>query len=142
MRPQIYDPIFDYAKKQIEKDSQYGCKVLKHAPTESKVFPLVIIPECKIILDKETLRRKSTKEKEYRIIFNIEIYTSDKTINNRKTARQSVMSDLIQKIYCIFEDYFGLLGEELKPLPNADVNIMRTNIIFTGRYKNKTIHRR
>ena len=70
MRPDIYESIFQYAKKYIKEKSIYNPEVFKNAPTESDIFPLVIIPECKIILDNETLKYG---EQKYQIIFNIEI---------------------------------------------------------------------
>ena len=81
MRPNIYENIFQYTKQYIKQKSIYSPEVFKNAPTESDIFPLVIIPECKIILDEETLKYG---ERRYEIIFEIEIYATDKSINNKK----------------------------------------------------------
>ena len=120
----------------------YTPKVSKIAPTESKIFPLVIIPSCKVILDKETLKTKSKKEKEYKIIFESEIYTTDKTVGTKKISKQTIMSELEELLYEVFEERFGLLGKEPQIRPNADTNIAREGIEFTGKYKNKTFYRR
>lgn len=142
MRPDIYDTIFQSARKCIEEKSTYSPKVLKNAPTESKIFPLVVIPECKVILDKETLNTKSDKEKEYKIIFDVEIYATDKTVGTKKIARQTIIHELQQLIYEVFEQENGMLGKEPQSRPNADINVARQGIEFTGRLKNNVIYRR
>lgn len=140
MRPDIYESIFQYAKEYIEKNSKYNPLVSKNAPTESKNFPLVIIPKCKTILDDETL---SYGEQKYQIIFNIEIYTTDKSISNtQKISKTSIMQELEKIIYEVFEDNYKLLGGEPKTRPNADTNISREEIRFTGMVKNNIIYRR
>lgn len=138
----IYDYIFKYAKKYIQENSKYSPEVLKNAPTESKKFPLVIIPQCKVILEDETLKTKSKIERGYKIIFDIEIYATDKTVGVKKISRQTIISELEDLVYEVFEERFGLLGKEPQIRPNADTNISREGIEFTGKYKNKIIYRR
>ena len=139
MRPKIYDNIFQYAKKYIEKNSIYSPKVYKSAPTESKTFPLVIIPECKIVIADETLKYG---EQKYNLIFDIETYTTDKTIENKKIARQTIISELQKLIYDVFEEHYKMLGEEPQLRPNADLNVAREGIKFTAKIKNNIIYRR
>ena len=139
MRPKIYDNIFEYAKKYIEKNSIYSPKVSKTAPTESKIFPLVVIPECKIIIADETLKYG---EQKYNLIFDIEIYATDKTIEKKRIARQTIISELQQLIYDVFEEHYKMLGEEPQPRPNADLNVAREEIKFTAKVKNNIIYRR
>ena len=139
MRPDIYESIFQYAKKYIKEKSIYNPEVFKNAPTESDMFPLVIIPECKIILDNETLKYG---EQKYQIIFNIEIYTTDKTVETKRISKQTIMQELEKIVYEVFEEHYGLLGSEPEIRPNADINIARENIRFTGKIKNNIIYRR
>lgn len=108
MRPDIYESIFQYAKKYIKEKSIYNPEVFKNAPTESDMFPLVIIPECKIILDNETLKYG---EQKYQIIFNIEIYTTDKTVETKRISKQTIMQELEKIVYEVFEEHYGLLGD-------------------------------
>ena len=99
MRPNIYENIFQYAKQYIKQKSIYSPEVLKNAPTESDIFPLVIIPKCKTILDEETLKYG---ERRYEVVFEIEIYSTDKTVGNKKTSRQTIIQELSKLIYDIF----------------------------------------
>lgn len=139
MRPNIYKNIFQYAKQYIKQKSIYSPEVSKNAPTESDIFPLVIIPNCKIILDEETLKYG---ERKYEVIFEIEIYAIDKTAGNKKTSRQTIMQELEKLVYEVFEEHYGLLGDEPKIKPNADTNVARETMRFTGKMKNNIIYRR
>lgn len=140
MRPDIYDSIFQYAKQYIKQKSIYSPEVFKNTPTESNIFPLVIIPECKIILDEETLKYG---ERKYQVIFEIETYAIDKSIGvDKKISRETIIHELEKLIYEIFEEHYGLLGEEPKITPNADTNVARETISFTGKIKNNIIYRR
>lgn len=113
--------------------------MFKNAPTESDVFPLVIIPECKIVLDEETLKYG---ERRYEIIFNIEIYATDKSIGTKKVSRNTIMQELEKLVYDVFEEHYKLLGKEPNVKPNADINVAREEISFTGKIKNNIIYRR
>lgn len=139
MRPDIYENMFQYARQYIKQKSTYSPEVFKNAPTESNIFPLVIIPQCKIILDEETLKYG---ERKYKVIFEIEIYTTDKSINNKKVSRTTIIQELEKLIYETFEEHYGLLGGEPKITPNADTNVARETIRFTGKIKNNIIYRR
>lgn len=139
MRPNIYENIFQYAKKYINEESIYSPEVFKNAPTESDIFPLVIIPKCRTILDEETLKYG---ERRYEVIFEIEIYATDKSINNKKVSRTTIIQELEKLVYETFEEHYGLLGGEPKITPNADTNVARETISFTGKIKNNIIYRR
>ena len=114
--------MYQYAKEYIKNKSQYAPTVLKSAPQEINQFPLVVIPECKLILKDETLKHK---EKEYRLIFDIEVYSTDKTVGNKKVARQSIITELKKLIYDVFEEHYLMKVAEPKPTPNIDRNVDR-----------------
>ena len=139
MRPNIYNNMFQYAKQYIKQKSIYSPEVFKNAPTESDIFPLVIIPKCKIILDEETLKYT---ERKYEIKFDIEIYATDKSMNNKKVSRNTIIQELEKLVYDVFEEHYGLLGKEPQIKPNTDTNVARETIRFTGKIKNNIIYRR
>lgn len=114
--------MYQYAKEYIQDKSQYAPTVLKSAPQEINQFPLVVIPGCKLILKDETLKHK---EKEYRLIFDIEVYSTDKTVGNKKVARQSIITELEKLIYDVFEEHYLMKVAEPKPTPNIDRNVDR-----------------
>ena len=139
MRPNIYNNIFKYAKQYIKQKSLYSPEILKNAPTESDIFPLVIIPECKIVLDDETLKYGEPK---YQVIFEIEIYATDKSLGTKKVSRNTIKQELEKLVYDVFEEHYKLLGKEPDVKPNADINLAREGISFTGKIKNNIIYRR
>lgn len=130
--------MFDFAKAYIKANSKYSPNVVKSTPTEPQ-FPLVLIPECKITLDEETLKHG---EKRYRIRYEIEIYATDQTVGIKKVSKRTIISELQKLVYEVFEDHYGLLGHDPRVIPNADINVSRLGIEFTGKYKNKIFYRR
>lgn len=114
--------MYQYAKEYIQSNSKYSPAVLKTIPQEINQFPLVVIPECKLILKDETLKHK---EKEYRLIFDIELYATDKSVGSKKVARQSIIAELEKLIYDVFEEHYLMKVAEPKPTPNIDRNVDR-----------------
>ena len=140
MRPDIYDNIFQFTKKYIKEKSIYNPEVFKNAPTESDIFPLVIIPKCKIVLDDETLKYGEAR---YQIVFEVEIYAVDRSIEaNKKVSKNTIIHELEKLVYEVFEGHYRLLGQEPEIRPNADTNVAREIIRFTGKVKNNIIYRR
>lgn len=135
-RPDVYDEMYQYAKNYIKSNSKYNPTIMKASPQETNQFPLIVIPNCKLIIKDETLKHK---EKEYRLIFNIEIYSTDKTVNNKKVAKQSIITELEGLIYDVFEEHYLMRIEEPKPTPNIDRNIDRLSIRATATINEKKI---
>lgn len=114
--------MYQYSKEYIQSNSKYSPAVLKTTPQEINQFPLVVIPECKLILKDETLKHK---EKEYRLIFDIELYSTDKSVESKKVARQSIIAELKKLIYEVFEEHYLMRVAEPKSTPNIDRNVDR-----------------
>lgn len=114
--------MYQYSKEYIQSNSKYSPAVLKTTPQEINQFPLVVIPECKLILKDETLNHK---EKEYRLIFDIELYATDKSVSSKKVARQSIIAELEKLIYEVFEEHYLMRVAEPKSTPNIDRNVDR-----------------
>lgn len=114
--------MYQYSKEYIQSNSKYSPAVLKTTPQEINQFPLVVISECKLILKDETLKHK---EKEYRLIFDIELYSTDKSVGSKKVARQSIIAELEKLIYEVFEEHYLMRVAEPKPTPNIDRNVDR-----------------
>lgn len=114
--------MYQYSKEYIQSNSKYSPAVLKTTPQEINQFPLVVIPECKLILKDETLKHK---EKEYRLIFDIELYATDKSVGSKKVARQSIIAELEKLIYEVFEEHYLMRVAEPKSTPNIDRNVDR-----------------
>lgn len=140
VRPDFYDEIYEYAKTYITEHSIFSPKVLKNSPTESEYFPLVIVKMPEVYLDDETL--KVGGEQIYSFVLTIEIYAMPKTIENKKYSAASVSQELLKRVYEVFEEHYVMLGRLPETIPNADTNVTRISVRFTGRYKNNTFYRR
>ena len=103
------------------------------------MFPLVIIQKPRIIIDDETLSYTGQK---YNFKIEIEIYATDKTVGTKKIARQTIIEELENLIYEVFEEYYKFKGNEPQTRPNADINVSREAIQFEGKIKNNIIYRR
>lgn len=140
VRPDFYDEVYEYAKTYITEHSIFSPKVLKNSPTESEYFPLVIVKMPEVYLDDETL--KVGGEQIYSFVLTIEIYAMPKTIENKKYSAASVSQELLKRVYEVFEEHYVMLGRLPETIPNADTNVTRISVRFTGRYKNNTFYRR
>lgn len=140
VRPDFYDEVYEYAKTYITEHSIFSPKVLKNSPTESEYFPLVIVKMPEVYLDDETL--KVGGEQIYSFVLTIEIYAMPKTIENKKYSAASVSQELLKCVYEVFEEHYVMLGRLPETIPNADTNVTRISVRFTGRYKNNTFYRR
>lgn len=99
----------------------------------------MIFDKPKIVLDDETL---CYGEQKYKIKFEIEIYATDKTVGSKKIARQTIIEELEDLVYEVFEKYYRFKGNEPQIRPNADINVSREAMQFEGKIKNNIIYRR
>lgn len=81
-------------------------------------------------------------EQKYNFKIEIEIYATDKTVGSKKIARQTIIEELENLIYEIFEEHYRFRGNEPQVRPNADINVSREAIQFEGKIKNNIIYRR
>lgn len=132
--------MYTYAKEYLTEHSIFSPKVLKTSPTESDYFPLVIVKMPEVYLEDETL--KMNGEQAYSFILTIEIYSMAKIVNGEKYSKASVSQELLHLLYEVFEEHFIMLGRLPETIPNADTNVERISIRFTGKYKNNTFYRR
>ncbi|MGN1301590.1 MAG: hypothetical protein ACI4U9_03600 [Clostridia bacterium] len=134
--PEVYDEIFDYAENHIKNNSKYSPHILKIAPEETKVFPLVVIKEVDNILEEEDLTKGDQK---FKIEYEIEIYAIDKG----NISKQIIIQELKKLINEVFDNYFGMYRRACITIPNVDRNVeklyMRFNAIID---ENKVIYRR
>ena len=133
--PNVYDQIFQYAKKCIKERSKYFPKVLKDTPPD-KTFPLIIIREIRDDLYDENLDKTDQR---FKIGYEIEIYT----INKGQVAKQEIANELVNLINDVFDVHYGLRRTFNQQTPNVDSDVYRHNMRFEGKIdENKIIYRR
>ena len=131
--------MYNELKTYITSNSVYAPYVVKNSPTQSNSFPLVIFHKPKVILDDETLKYG---EPRYSIYIDLDIYATDKTVANKKISKQTIIAELEKLTYDVFEGQYGLLGGQPMEVVNADTNVSREEMRFTGKYKNNIFYRR
>ena len=133
--PNVYDQIYQYAKKDIKEKSKYSPKILKDTPPD-KTFPLIIIREIGDDLYDENLDKTDQR---FNIVYEIEIYT----INKGQVAKQEIANELIKLVNDVFDVHYGLRRTFNQQIPNVDTDVYRHNVRFEGKVdENKIIYRR
>lgn len=140
-RPDIDDDVYAYVKSELENMTLFTPHVMRVEPTKANKFPLVIIPQGRVVLNEETLKTKGD-EKAYTITYDVEIFAMDTTINGRQYSRMAIVGTLLERLQDIFENDLGMLGSLPFVRENADVNVARILVDFTCKYKNERIYRR
>lgn len=140
-RPDIDDDVYAYVKSKLLELDTFKPNVMRVEPTKANKFPLVIIPEGRVVLNEETLKTKGN-EKAYTITYDVEIFAMDTTIKGVQYSRMSIVNTLLRKLQDVFENDLGMLGSLPFVRENADVNVARILVDFTCKYKNETIYRR
>lgn len=133
--PNVYDEIFQYAKKYIKEQSNYSPTILKDTPP-SKKFPLILIRQIKDNLYSENLDKTDQR---FNLTYEIEIYSMDKGT----TAKQIIADELIELINDVFDEHYGMNRRFNRQSPNADTDVYRWIMRYTGKIdENKKIYRR
>ena len=124
-----YDLIFQEFKEFIEKNSQYGARVVKYNTNTSSYFPLIT---CVLSDNQDTDECTLDKIEYYEAFyFTIDIYTKDKTSGPNTVIASQIISDELSKLTMQF------FGEKLnmkktlnRPTPNLDTSILRKTIQY------------
>lgn len=124
-----YDLIFQEFKEFIEKNSQYGARVVKYNTNTSSYFPLIT---CVLSDNQDTDECTLDKIEYYEAFyFTIDIYTKDKTSGPNTVIASQIISDELSKLTMKF------FGEKLnmkktlnRPTPNLDTSILRKTIQY------------
>ena len=133
--PDVYDQIFQYAKKYIKEKSKYSPKVLK-STQQNKTFPFISIKEIRDDLYDENLDKTDQK---FNIGYEIEIYT----ITKGSIAKEEITEELKNLINDVFDTHYGLRRTFNQEIPNVDTDVYRWGMRFEGKIdENKIIYRR
>ena len=136
--PDVYDQIFQYAKKYIKEKSKYSPKILKDTPPDKILSSnqLIIIREIRDDLYDENLEKTDQR---FNIGYEIEIYT----INKEQVAKQEIANELVNLINDVFDIHYGLRRTFNKQIPNSDADVYRHDMRYEGKIdENKIIYRR
>lgn len=133
--PDVYDEMFDYARKYIKEKSTYSPKVLKDTPPDKK-FPLITIKSIRDDLYGENLDKTDQR---FYIGYEIEIYS----VNQESIAKQTIANELMKLVNDVFDEHYGMNRKLNKEAPNVDADVYRWHMEFEAKIdENKIIYRR
>ena len=141
---EIENDIFKEAKKYLlDELSEYVPKILPSLPVNptSSKFPLIIIEQINDITIEKTLKNGESK---LRLVFEIEIFAKDTTINQTIIAKKDVISSIKSKVNNFFEEMRGFERTASNPRQNIDLDVVRHYMRYECVYDtvNKKIYRR
>lgn len=123
-----YELIFNDYKKFIEENSQYGARVVKYNTNTSSYFPLIT---CILSDNKDTDECTIDYIEKYEAFyFTIDIYTKNKSINDKTIASQIISEELTKLTIQFFGDKLRMKKTLNKPTPNLDTEILRKTIQY------------
>lgn len=129
----IYDEVRNGLNQYLSKNSEYAPLVKTKASGDT--FPYVVFEKSNDVEHASDISRNTVISV---LEFEINIYTKEKTINNKKVADRTIATEIEE---CIKKYMGGVLGYKRtydKPTPNIDLSVYR----ITMRYQVKSNERR
>jgi hypothetical protein len=124
----IYDKIFQILKTFLQTESKYSPIVAKQELRQTDKFPLVVFTEEDNSYLTGTTRFEETKS---RLNYEINIYATDKAVNDTLVAKQEIARELAGLVDNVLGYNLKMTRRSCRPTPNLDKNIYR----ITMRYR-------
>jgi hypothetical protein len=123
------EKIYPELKEYVEANSIYSPLVTKVYTEQSKVFPIVTV---QLVRERQRFGNLTWGEKRYPFRIEINIYSNDKTIDNKKVSKIAITDEISDIVETYFNDSckVSLLRED--DIANIDGNIRRNIIIVEG----------
>ena len=132
---EFYDSIFYPAfKAYLEANSAYEPIVTKKMPQESKKFPIVPV---KLLPSTNTYNNLSYGEETYDFGIEIDIYSTDKTVDNKQVSKRTISEEIVNTAIHYLKENYRFTIKIDRDAPNADSSIHRCNIRLTGKLDTK-----
>lgn len=124
-----YEKIFDEYKKFIEEKSQYNPDIVKYNTNTSSLFPVI----CFYLSNfNDTDYCTIDKIENYQEMYlTIDIYTTNKVVNDEDVASQLINDELV-KLTLYFFDKLNFRLTLCRHTPNLDTSILRRTMQYQG----------
>ena len=132
---EVYNKIFNILKQFLADESQYNPIVSKQELRQSDRFPLVVITEEDNAYLTGTTRFEETKS---RVEYEINVYATDKSINNKMVSRQEIARELVGLIDNVMGYNLKMIRRSCRPTPKLDKNIYRITLRYKGNVNDNT----
>ena len=135
MNLDVYDKIFQILKTFLTTESKYSPIVTKQELRQTDKFPLVVITEEDNSYLVGTTRFEETKS---RLNYEINIYATDKNINNSIVSKQEIARELSGLVDNVMGYNLRMIRRSCRPTPNLDKNIYRITMRYRANLNDNT----
>ena len=135
MNIELHDKIYKILKDFLEAESKYKPFVTKLPQKQSNRFPLVVITEEDNAFLTGTTRFEETRSK---VDYEINIYTTDTVIGNKKISRLEVSKELKGLVDNVMNCNLKMRRRSCRPTPNLDKEIYRITMRYSATANDNT----
>ena len=123
------EKIYPELKEYVEANSIYSPLVTKVYTEQSKVFPIVTV---QLVRERQKFGNLTWGEKRYPFRIEINIYSNDKTIDNKKVSKIAITDEISDIVETYFNDSCKVSLFREDDIANIDGTIRRNIIIVEG----------
>ena len=126
--------IYPKLKEYVEKTSIYNPLITKKMTQESKVFPIVPI---KLLPVENKYNNLSYGEETFTFGIDIGIYSTDKTIDDKKISKRTICNEITNVIVDYFKTNYHVTIKTELDVPNIDNSVHKNNVRIIGKLDTK-----
>ena len=123
------EKIFPELKEYVETNSIYSPIVTKVYTEQSKVFPIVVV---QVATQRQKFGNLSYGERRYPFRIYINVYSNDKTVNNKKVSKITITDEISDLIETYFNESCKISLSREDDIANIDGTIRRNLIRVEG----------
>ena len=123
------EKIFPELKEYVETNSIYSPLVTKVFTEQSKVFPIAVV---QLIRERQNFGNLTYGEKRYPFRIEINVYSNDKVINNKKVSKIAITDEISDLVETYFNENCKVSISRNDDTANIDGTIRRNLIIIEG----------
>lgn len=123
------EKIFPELKEYVETNSIYSPLVTKVFTEQSKVFPIATV---QLIRERQNFGNLTYGEKRYPFRIEINVYSNDKVINNKKVSKIAITDEISDLVETYFNENCKVSISRNDDTANIDGTIRRNLIIIEG----------
>ena len=123
------EKLYPELKEYVEQNSIYSPLVTKVYTEQSKVFPIVTV---QLVRERQKFGNLTWGEKRYPFRIEINIYSNDKTIDNKKVSKIAITDEISDIVETYFNDSCKVSLFREDDIANIDGTIRRNIIIVEG----------
>jgi len=125
---ELYNQTYNELKTYIIANSIYLPTVLKDAPLQLNISPLVTMSRPESTFADENLHKG---EQKFNVTFEINIYVKTKEINGQTISKNIIAKELRGLVDEVMFNQYGMNRITDRPIPNLDDDVLRIFLRYT-----------